>query len=290
MTKFQKTICWLIVFGVVVGGAGFIVLNRNIDGLQFAISGLSFENQAGQVSYFDEYGLAELMRQQNAPFSNLKQELRGPDAEAFRATLAVTASPKEYKSSSTAQLVCGDQIAPMELSGGVFTGEIIVPLDAGEAEYMVLLETDGTIRSQPATLDLSGFAGGADVFGWDDETATSSSDMWYRLNAALKLDETLLPFVDEAASARIYAQKLEGTELFSKNLEGGVLHLSQEFSEDPGEEITIYGEVQGKSGMIYTYALYRVSFSDYFVDGSRPWENLRIIGAKGQELEVDRSY
>ena len=292
MTTFQKIVCVFLALGLVIGGFGLYTFIRSIENLQVAIGGLSFENQGGPVSYFNEAGLLEVLEQQNAPFSNLTQELRVPDAETFQATLAVTAYPKEYTRNSTAQLVCGDQTVPMALSSGVFTGEIAVPLDSRWVEYAVLLETDGIIRSRFARAELWYFATGSDVFGWDT-TGSSSYNAQHNLDIALKLDEALLPFADEAASARIYAKKiaaqnLDGKELFSEKMNGGVLQLNQAIPGTPGEEVMIYGEVLGKSGLTYVYPLCKVSFSHGMVqEDSYTGENLRIIGVNGQELELE---
>ena len=294
MTTFQKIVCWLILIGIVVGGVGLVTLNQNIENLQFAIGNLDFAGQAGYVDNFNEEYLAELMQQQNALFSSLKQELRAPDAEAFQVTLAVTVHPKEYTKNSTAQLVYKDQTVPMEFSNGTFAGEIAIPLDlvAGEAEYMVLLETDGVIRSQSAPLNLTGFACGAEVFGWN-ETMSSSGSATHHLDIALKFDKSLLPFADEVDSARVYAKKIdnEGKELFSEKMNGSAVQLKQAISGAPGEEVVVYGEVLGQSGLTYLYAISRISFhDDLAVEETYSEDMIRIIGPQGQELELETKY
>jgi len=292
MTTFQKIVCLFLALGLVIGGAGLYIINRSVENLQ-----LLSHNNYGGYDDFDEDYLAirmaeELAQQQDSSYiSRLKQELRAPDAETFQATLAVTAYPREYKNNSTAQLVCGDQTAPMTLSNGVFTGEIAVPLDSGEVEFAVLLETDGVTRSRFATVELWNFAAGAEVFGWN-ETMGGSYSVQHELDIALSIDETLLPFGDQLGSARVYAkyiaaQTLDGKELFSERMTGGTLQLRQAVPGTPGEEVMVYGEVLGTSGLTYNYPLCRVSFSDDMVqEDNYTGENLQIVGAKGQEMEV----
>jgi len=297
MTTFQKIVCAFLVLGLMLGGFGLYIINRSVENLQ-----LLSHNDYGGYDDFDENYLAirmaeELAQQQDSHISRLKQELRAPDGNAFQATLAVTAYPKEYTDNTTAQLVYQDKTVHMEFAAGAFKGEIAVPLDADavDAEYMVLLNSGGVTRSQFASLDFEGFANGTEVFGWN-ETTVSSSSAQHALDIALEIDETFLPFGDQLTSARVYAkyiaaQNLAGKELFSEKMNGNVLQLNQTFVVTPGEEIMVYGEVLGKSGLTYVYPLCRISFYDDMVqEESCTWENLRMIGANGQELEVALNY
>ena len=291
MTTFQKIVSVLLAFGIVVGGAGLYHISKSVENMQY----LS-HNDYGGYDDFDENYLAirmaeELAQQPTDLFSRLKHELRAPDANAFQVMLAVTASPKEYKNNTTAQLVCGNETAQMEFAAGKFTGEIAVPLGVGELEYLVLLETDGIIRSQLAAMDLWGFANGAEVFGWN-ETSSSSYYLQHQLDIALNIDETLLPFGDQLGSARVYAKKIDSEkELFSEKMSGNVLQLNQTVPMAEGEEITVYGEVLGKSGMTYIYPIYRFwCYGDSVEGDGYPGENLRIVGANGQEMEAELNY
>jgi len=271
MTKFQKIICLLLVVGVAVGGAGFVILNRNIGDLK--LKNYSYND-------FD-------------PFVSVEYELREPDAEAFQVTLAVTAYPHEYTKTSTVRLLYKDQVVPMELNNLAFTGEIAVPLvaDIREIKYLVLLETNGLIRSHSTGVDFGRLASGAAVFGYqpEDKTEDEEENARYQMDTALEFDESLLPFVDQAVSARVYAQNSAEEELFSEKMKGNALQLNQEISIDADEKITLYGEVQGKSGMIYNYSIcrfVRVDDGDVLTDTYFP-EKLRIIGTRGQEAELN---
>jgi len=266
MTKFQKVVCAILIFGIAVGGAGFIILNRTVKNLP--------------VKNYSE--------NKPTPFSEVKYELREPDANTFRVMLAVTAYPQEYTKDSTAQLVSRGQAVSLELSAGVFTGEMSIPLEDGVG-YKVSLEDDGLIRSYSAVTELLyRFASGAEVFDCYPKIKTENegASIRYQMDAVLKLDETLLPFDEQAVSARVYMQNAAGEELFSEKMSNNALQLEQEVLLAADESITIYGEVLGKSGMTYIYSLHRVwrENGDNVEDDLYPDDKLRFVGTQGQEL------
>ena len=157
-----------------------------------------------------------------------------------------------------------------------------------------MLFRSGIIRSQYEALDLSGLADGAEVFGgnvypWGGLVGSLPYSQ-YQLNAMLELDETLLPFGDQAASARIYAQTAAEEELLLAEWSGNAAKLEQVLPLAVDEEVRIFGEVLGKSGMTYIYPVCRLwnVGGSYIDEDTAPWQSLRIVGAKGQELKIER--
>lgn len=289
MTTFQKIVSLFLALGLVLGIAGVYVLSRAIERIQ-----LDYSNG------FDYYGsldvdylagrIGEEFAQQGSLFASVKETLRAPDAERFEVVLTVTAYPKECTESTTAQLVLGDQTAPMEFRNGAFTGEVAAPLAFREAEYFIMLKDGGTTRSQAVTAGITKFAGGWQVFGiygGNIGEYTQDTALHFHLNETLKLDKEQLPFGDKLVSARVYAVQ-DGKELFSQAMQSGVLALDHTVDMPVGMPVELYGEVVGKSGLTYRYSLYELTQMQEGSGSGGPGSNLlEIIGQDGQTLQVE---
>jgi len=280
MTKFQKVVCVLFAAGLVLvlamGSAGVFLLNRTMDHLR-------------EEKHDNAFRL-EFAEQQDDLFTRLWQEIREVDAENFQVKFVVTAHPRVFSEKIKAQLMCGDQTAPMTFSGGAFIGEITVPLDMYETGYVVTLEYDGILRSRFETLRFLKLGDGSNVFSYPaqwGEIKGSGANAQYQLDAVLHFFELFLPFDDQADSVRVYAENNHGEELFSAEAADGVVELDMVF---PLNWTTVYGEVRGKSGLTYIYPLRKFGYNDgeQFEGNSNFFSFARIVGAKGQELKIER--
>ena len=296
MTKFQKMICLLLAIGLVLGcamaGAGVLILNQTRERLR--------EKQRNTA-------FCTAFAQQTDMLSHFEHEVREIDAENFQVVLAVTARPRMFAENITAKLACAGEPVPMVFGNGAFTGEIAIPLDIQyvyEPGYVIILECGGVVRSQFAALELSELDDGKGVFTYPERwgeikggislptTRDIGTNPQYQLDTVLRLNESFLPFGDQAVSVRIYAEDYDGEELFSVEMNGNIVELEQEFSPLGAR---IFGEVRGKSGMTYLYVLreFGYDYSNFdaedteFVENDiHPYYNLWMIGAQEQELSV----
>jgi len=291
MTKFQKIVSLLLAAGLVLGIVGAYVLTIAVEGIH-----LDYDSGYGYYGGIDVDYLAERMGEefakQGSLFAGIKETLHAPNAERFEIVLAVTAYPKVFTENTAAQLMMGDQIIQMTRNNGSFTGELAIPMEAGETECFIVLKDGDAFRSESIATSATNFASGWQVFGiygsmGEYTFMSGGGPMDFHLNETLKLDEELLPFGDKLISARVYAMQ-GGKELFSRPVENGALELDHTVKLQMGKPVELFGEVVGESGLTYRYSLYELAQHDDGVSGGFPGSGLlEIIGKDGQSLQVE---
>jgi len=264
-----------------------VVLISAVNNVSFSYDGGDYDSGINE-DYLVQRIAEELAKQQSNIFSNVKDEIEAPDLETFTARLTVTALPREFTQSTTATLFADDQSAAMEMKDGIFTGSVSIPLGRQGGEYRILLRDGAQYRSQVFPLEMAGYHPGWMVFGMEHFSMGSSGmETSYLLEQGVLLDESLLPFGEKAASARIYALE-NGKEIYAEPLREGQLKISRSFELLVFVPITLYGEVVGESGLIYRYRLLnmqRTAHDSMDVSVAEDADMLQIVTPDGKTMD-----
>ena len=264
-----------------------VVLVSAVNNVSFSYDGGGYYGGINE-DYLAQRIAEELAKQQSNIFSSVKHEMQAPDLESFTARLTVTALPCEFTQSTVATLFAGDQSVAMEMKDGIFTGSISIPLDWQSGEYRILLRDGAQYRSQVFPLEMAGYNPGWMVFGMENFSMDSSvPPTSYLLEQGIELNESLLPFGEKAAYARIYALEND-KEIYAEPLLEGQLKISRSFELQVLVPITLYGEVVGESGLIYRYRLLdmqRPAHDNMYVSVAEDADILQIVTPDGKTVD-----
>jgi|GEM_PF-2831808 len=255
----------IIILGVVV----ISLFNQNMSELKNTI----LNNEANLSSQMNNvnaqvksmtYDIQTMLDKQDSLIAGYTISYSKPNAQTLKCDVSVTVTPKTYSEDTTADLYIGKNKVPMTRSGNAYSALLSVSL-ADTSEASITFHQGGTSQSEilPELIDIGGRLRGSLLAElWVDYAGPDSFDggLYYSFRSDLD---------DEAISAKIIAEA-NGQEIWSSIIENPnseqELPFKGEFKfEYYEEDLLIYAEVMGSSGLTYRKILWGSKETD--VDG-----------------------
>jgi hypothetical protein len=269
---------------IIVGIILVSVFNQNISELKNIIlnneSALfgQIGNVGAQVSSMTD-NIQTMLDKQESLIAGYQIAYSNPNAQTLKCDLSVTVTPKTYSEDTTADLNIGGNIVPMTRSGNAYVAKKSISLtevneasvtfqqgDINETEILPeIIDGSGTLRSSLYTEHYG------DCVSWND---------------TFSMDGTLKVFFhpmsgEGVTTARLVALE-KGKEIWSEDIADSVqteqeIPFNHSFNTANEDDILIYTEVIGTSGIIYRRNIFATKETD--TDG--------VYDANGNLIEFD---